>query len=149
VYVAASSFVLRVLRIDDPLDAVAVHGFCGIWGLIAAAAFADSPLMGEVYGNADVYGFIMGGDGGLFAAAVVGIIVIFLWVSVHMAPFFLIMRLVGLLRVSPEDEATGLDISHHGAEAESVAKPAEAMKVAELETRVAALEKAQAVEATA
>eukprot|EP01024_Parvocaulis_polyphysoides_P045275 TRINITY_DN422_c0_g1_i7.p1 TRINITY_DN422_c0_g1~~TRINITY_DN422_c0_g1_i7.p1 ORF type:complete len:499 (-),score=112.98 TRINITY_DN422_c0_g1_i7:409-1830(-) len=145
VYVAASAFVLRVLRIDDPLDAVAVHGFCGIWGLIAAAAFADSPLMGEVYGNPNVYGFIMGGDGGLFAAAIVGIIVIFLWVSVHMAPFFLVLRMIGLLRVSPEDENVGLDSSHHGAEEN---KQVASIQITQLETRVAALEKTREIEGT-
>jgi ammonia channel protein AmtB len=40
VYVAASRLVSHVLKIDDPLDAVAVHAFCGAWGLIAAALFA-------------------------------------------------------------------------------------------------------------
>eukprot|EP01023_Acetabularia_acetabulum_P021641 TRINITY_DN213_c0_g1_i1.p1 TRINITY_DN213_c0_g1~~TRINITY_DN213_c0_g1_i1.p1 ORF type:complete len:476 (+),score=135.80 TRINITY_DN213_c0_g1_i1:159-1586(+) len=146
VYVGASAVVLRVLKIDDPLDAVAVHGFCGIWGLFAAATFADKALMGEVYGTGpdnfpEVYGFINGGNGKLLAAALLGVIVIFAWVSVHMAPFFFVMRMIGLLRVSAEDEALGLDVSHHGVEGEVAAKPIEAMKVAELETRVAALEK--------
>eukprot|EP01025_Chloroclados_australasicus_P033543 TRINITY_DN3424_c0_g1_i2.p1 TRINITY_DN3424_c0_g1~~TRINITY_DN3424_c0_g1_i2.p1 ORF type:complete len:474 (-),score=95.49 TRINITY_DN3424_c0_g1_i2:324-1745(-) len=145
VYVAASKFVLYILKIDDPLDAVAVHGFCGMWGLIAAAAFADGPLMGEVYGNADVEGFIMGGDGGLLAVALVGILVIFGWVSIHMGPFFLLMRLLGLLRVSPEEEAEGLDTSHHGGSAypgdATAAKGTDASKMADLEARVKALEK--------
>eukprot|EP01025_Chloroclados_australasicus_P017297 TRINITY_DN187_c0_g1_i2.p2 TRINITY_DN187_c0_g1~~TRINITY_DN187_c0_g1_i2.p2 ORF type:complete len:472 (-),score=79.14 TRINITY_DN187_c0_g1_i2:766-2181(-) len=147
VYVGASNFVLRVLRIDDPLDACAVHGFCGIWGLFAAATFADGPLMAEVYGNGDVQGFIMGGDAGLLAAALIGVIVIFGWVSIHMGPFFLIMRLLGLLRVSPEEEAAGLDTSHHGGSAypgdATETKPATAGKIADIEVRLAALEKAQ------
>eukprot|EP01023_Acetabularia_acetabulum_P057599 TRINITY_DN671_c0_g1_i1.p1 TRINITY_DN671_c0_g1~~TRINITY_DN671_c0_g1_i1.p1 ORF type:complete len:433 (+),score=100.21 TRINITY_DN671_c0_g1_i1:95-1300(+) len=141
VYVGASALVLRWLKIDDPLDAVAVHGFCGIWGLLAAAFFADQPLMTEVYGTAPdsfVHGFLRGGNGGLLAAAIVGIIVIFLWVTVHMAPFFLVMRMIGLLRVSVEDEDIGLDISHHGVDAET--KP-ESTKVTDLEARIAMLEK--------
>ena len=36
VYVGASRLMSHVLKIDDPLDAVAVHGFCGAWGLAVA-----------------------------------------------------------------------------------------------------------------
>jgi len=150
VYVAASNIVLRILRIDDPLDAVAVHGFCGMWGLIAAAAFADGPLMGEVYGVSIHEGFIMGGEGSLLLAAIVGIVVIFGWVSVHMAPFFFVMRILGLMRVSPEEEAEGLDTSHHGGSAypgDATAKKAESTAIADLEARVKALEKVEKVEA--
>eukprot|EP01023_Acetabularia_acetabulum_P051316 TRINITY_DN5658_c0_g1_i2.p1 TRINITY_DN5658_c0_g1~~TRINITY_DN5658_c0_g1_i2.p1 ORF type:complete len:638 (+),score=115.08 TRINITY_DN5658_c0_g1_i2:39-1952(+) len=119
VYVLSSKLVLHGMRIDDPLDAVAVHGFCGMWGLIATAAFADQYLVAEAYNgeNPDVYGFFVGGDGGLLAAAMVGIVVIFSWVTVHMLPFFLIMKGLGLLRVDPEEERNGLDLSHHGGEA--------------------------------
>eukprot|EP00168_Porphyra_purpurea_P013596 TRINITY_DN3777_c0_g1_i1.p2 TRINITY_DN3777_c0_g1~~TRINITY_DN3777_c0_g1_i1.p2 ORF type:complete len:456 (+),score=153.70 TRINITY_DN3777_c0_g1_i1:420-1787(+) len=39
VYVGASRLILR-LRIDDPLDAVAIHGACGLWGLLAVGLFS-------------------------------------------------------------------------------------------------------------
>lgn len=123
VYVGASNFVLRVLKVDDPLDAIAVHGFCGMWGLLGAASFADEDLMTLSYGLLEPsmeqrpYGFIQGGDGKLLVAAITGIVVIFGWVMGHMVPFFLLMKAVGLLRVSPEDEHEGLDISHHGGSA--------------------------------
>jgi ammonia channel protein AmtB len=51
VYVFASWLVANVLLIDDPLDAGAVHGFCGSWGLIVAAAFAHKPFVAQVYGD--------------------------------------------------------------------------------------------------
>merc|ERR1719216_485698 len=38
VYFGSSKF-LMYNGIDDPLDAVPVHGFCGVWGLIAGALF--------------------------------------------------------------------------------------------------------------
>lgn len=122
VYVSASNFVLRVIKVDDPLDAIAVHGFCGMWGLIGAATFADEDLMTLSYGLLDSgakrsYGFIAGGDGKLLVAALVGIVVIFGWVMGHMVPFFFLMKALGLLRVSPEDEHEGLDVSHHGGSA--------------------------------
>jgi len=63
------------------------------------------------------YGFIMGGNGSLLAAHLVYIIVIFAWVMGIMTPFFMILKRVGLFRVSPEVEAAGLDVSHHGGSA--------------------------------
>eukprot|EP01026_Neomeris_dumetosa_P057864 TRINITY_DN534_c0_g1_i4.p1 TRINITY_DN534_c0_g1~~TRINITY_DN534_c0_g1_i4.p1 ORF type:complete len:545 (+),score=79.52 TRINITY_DN534_c0_g1_i4:191-1636(+) len=139
VYVAASNFVLRVLGIDDPLDAVAVHGFCGIWGLIATAAFAHGPLMAEAgFGYGEIEGFIMGGDGGMLAVAFVAIMVIFVWVTVFMAPFFFVMKLLGLLRVKPEEELAGLDKSHHGGSAYPGEEKAlvDVDMIASLETRI-------------
>eukprot|EP00803_Ostreobium_quekettii_P009089 evm.model.scf_515.7 EVM.evm.TU.scf_515.7 scf_515:56938-63082(+) len=122
VYSFFSWFIANVLKVDDPLDAVAVHGGCGAWGLLAAATFADEDLMGLSYGDREdgtrkPFGWIMGGDGKLLVAAIVGIIVITVWVMGHMVPFFLVMKALGLLRVSPEEEHEGLDISHHGGSA--------------------------------
>lgn len=48
----------RVLRLDDPSAALSVHGFAGLWGLLALAIFADGRygvdwnLMGDVYSGA-------------------------------------------------------------------------------------------------
>lgn len=117
VYVASSNFMAHVIKVDDPLDAVAVHGFCGIWGLLAAASFADEDLMRLSYGNANGYGFIAGGDGKLLVAALTGIAVIFIWVMGWMIPFFLLTKVLGLLRVDAAEEHEGLDISHHGGSA--------------------------------
>ena len=33
----------KVLKVDDPLDAVAVHAFCGSWGVLCAGIFAHQP----------------------------------------------------------------------------------------------------------
>lgn len=52
-YVASSKFILNVLKVDDPLDAVAVHGFCGFWGLIAASLFAAEVPTATSYGLED------------------------------------------------------------------------------------------------
>eukprot|EP00210_Caulerpa_lentillifera_P000017 g16.t1 len=118
-YAFGSYLVLNVLKVDDPLDAVSVHAFCGVWGLIGASAFADQDLLilagykaASEDGNA--YGFLMGGDGKYLWAAVIGIIAIITWVLGHMIPFFIVTRLLGLLRVSDAEEHEGLDVSHHG-----------------------------------
>ena len=34
-----SSMLLQKLKIDDPVDAAPVHGFCGIWGVLACGLF--------------------------------------------------------------------------------------------------------------
>lgn len=45
----SSKLVSNVLKVDDPLDAAAVHGFCGAWGLIAAALFAAKRHLAASY----------------------------------------------------------------------------------------------------
>lgn len=109
-------------QIDDPLDAIAVHMGCGIWGLIAGGAFAAPNMVNTVFGplpgttdGQRKYGFIMGGDGSVLAAACVCIVVVAGWTLAIMTPFFMILKKIGLFRVSPEVEAQGLDVSHHGA----------------------------------
>eukprot|EP01023_Acetabularia_acetabulum_P053566 TRINITY_DN5998_c0_g3_i5.p1 TRINITY_DN5998_c0_g3~~TRINITY_DN5998_c0_g3_i5.p1 ORF type:complete len:477 (+),score=100.61 TRINITY_DN5998_c0_g3_i5:127-1557(+) len=119
VYIGASRLVSNTFKVDDPLDAVAVHGFCGLWGLLATAAFADQDLVTQVYGGdfGNSYGFLNGGNGKLLGAALLGITVIFGWVSVFMVTFFIAMKYLGLLRVTQEEELSGLDTSHHGGDA--------------------------------
>jgi Amt family ammonium transporter len=86
VYFVASKVNLHVLKVDDPLDAIAVHAGCGIWGLLANAAFAAPSMVTDVYGFVSgtedqqrAYGFIMGGDGSVLAANCVAIIVVSAW----------------------------------------------------------------------
>lgn len=58
VYVFSSKLVSNVLKVDDPLDAAAVHGFCGAWGLIAAALFAAKEPTLLAYGSDEYYGVL-------------------------------------------------------------------------------------------
>ncbi|KAI7840216.1 hypothetical protein COHA_005998 [Chlorella ohadii] len=124
VYFIASKVNLHVLKVDDPLDAIAVHAGCGIWGLIAGGAFAAPGMVNDVFGplpgtedGQRKYGFIMGGDGSVLAAALVCIVVVAAWVLAIMTPFFMLLKKLGMFRVSPEVEAQGLDVSHHGGSA--------------------------------
>ena len=126
IYVASSYLVSHILKIDDPLDAAAVHGFCGAWGLIMAACFSWENNYAVAYANPletdglsfdDVNGCFMGGNGKLLGAALVLILAITAWVLGHMIPFFFLMRMAGLLRVDEAEERMGLDVSHHGGSA--------------------------------
>ena len=100
-------------QIDDPLDAIAVHAGCGMWGLIAVAAFAKR----EYTFSDDAVGFIMGGNGKLLGAQLVYIVCIVLWTLGIMTPFFMLLKKLNLFRVAPEVESAGLDVSHHGGSA--------------------------------
>ena len=99
-------FVERVLKIDDPVGAISVHGVTGLWGLLAVAIFANDPA-GEVVG-------LVGGSAALMAPQLVSIVVVAAWsLGTGFALFYLLKFTMGV-RVSAAEEAEGLDISEHG-----------------------------------
>lgn len=110
VYVLSSK-LLVMLKIDDAVDAIPVHFFCGIWGCIATGLFAAPRLIAMTYGW-DSAGLFYGG-GKLLGIECVGILFIFGWTAGLMTPFFFILKALGLFRVDPTEERVGLDISHH------------------------------------
>jgi Amt family ammonium transporter len=106
-----SSKLLVMLKIDDAVDAVPVHGFCGIWGCIATGIFASTDRVAFAYGI-DTAG-IFYGKGSLIAVELIGVACILVWCAGIMTPFFIGLNLLGMLRVDPVEEKVGLDISHH------------------------------------
>lgn len=50
-YVYAAKFINDKLKVDDPLEAVAVHCICGVYGPIITAAFAKKEYVADVYGE--------------------------------------------------------------------------------------------------
>eukprot|EP00325_Prymnesiales_sp_UTEX-LB-985_P011386 CAMPEP_0174761086 /NCGR_PEP_ID=MMETSP1094-20130205/109096_1 /TAXON_ID=156173 /ORGANISM="Chrysochromulina brevifilum, Strain UTEX LB 985" /LENGTH=513 /DNA_ID=CAMNT_0015967033 /DNA_START=15 /DNA_END=1555 /DNA_ORIENTATION=- len=122
-----ASCMMRKLKIDDPLDAFAVHGACGFWGVIAVGLFTikpysyaphpDNELFGGVNGSVD--GGIFSGEtrGSLFASQLVCAIIEVSWVATCSCFLFGGLKMLGLLRVDPADEAMGLDESKHGGSA--------------------------------
>merc|ERR1719446_1768598 len=111
VYVFSSKLLVK-LKVDDAVDAIPVHGFCGIWGCIATGIFASDRLVQLAYGPAGKAG-ILYGDGNLIICEICGILFIIAWTAGIMTPFFLILNFMGLFRVDPTEEKVGLDISHH------------------------------------
>ena len=122
VYYGASKLLLK-LQIDDPLDAFAVHGACGFWGVLAVGWFGHYDYLsfgwdgknGDVAGKAH-YGIIYGG-GMLFSAQLVALIIEVAWVGGLTALLFFALKKTGLLRVSREIEEVGMDSSKHGGSA--------------------------------
>merc|ERR1712151_535067 len=102
-----SSFLLRRLRIDDPLDAFSVHGACGIWGVIAVGFFGvQEYICGEANSNC----ITMAGQTGM---QIVGVCFIILWTSVTSILIFGLLKVFKLLRASEDSEIHGLDQDHH------------------------------------
>ena len=95
-----------VLKVDDPVDAVAVHGYNGLWGLLTVGIFADG-----TYGG--VSGLIVGNTSQIIAQLIDMVVVVVWAFGTGYILFYIIKKIVGL-RVSPEEELTGLDLGEHG-----------------------------------
>ncbi|NLE64384.1 MAG: ammonium transporter [Elusimicrobia bacterium] len=112
VVVLSVQFIDKVLRINDPVGAVSVHGVCGGLGTLLVGLFAE-----KAYGGVD--GFFFGGGLNLFWTQLTGVASVFVWAfGGAMALFLIIHKTVGL-RVSEEEEVKGLDITEHGMESYS------------------------------
>ncbi|MCR5848283.1 MAG: ammonium transporter [Lachnospiraceae bacterium] len=110
-------FLDYVLRIDDPVGAVAVHCMNGIWGTIAVGLFATPSAPG--YSIADANGNVMAGlfyGGGfkLLGIQLLGFASVATWTVITITIAFYIIKAVIGLRVSREEELTGLDSTEHG-----------------------------------
>ncbi len=110
-------FVERVLKVDDPVGAISVHGTNGLWGVISVGLFADgtSNYGGSWNGvNGSVRGLFYG-DPGQLVAQLIGVVTLLGFVfSFSYAANYVIDLIVGQ-RVSPADELEGLDIPEMGA----------------------------------
>jgi Amt family ammonium transporter len=100
ILVVVSVLFFDKIKVDDPVGAVSVHGVCGAWGTLAAGIFNIGGTTAAVIG-----------------VQLVGIAACFLWTfPAAFIMFKLIDKTVGL-RVSPEEEAEGLDFTEHGGNA--------------------------------
>ncbi|MFQ6072748.1 MAG: ammonium transporter [Methanosarcinales archaeon] len=103
-----------ILKVDDPVGAIFVHGFSGSWGLLAVGIFADGTyggVSGLLYGNSTQ-----------FIAQVISVVVNFAWAFGLGLILFTILKYTIGIRVSPEEELQGLDIGEHGISAYPVAR---------------------------
>lgn len=108
VYLLASK-LMKVIGVDDPVDAIAVHGFAGIWGCIATGLFATEDLIFRYYAGV----VCTGGPAQILIYQIVGVLYIIGWTSALTAPAFFVLKRLGYLRVSEEEEGD-LDQSEHG-----------------------------------
>ena len=107
----------HVLRIDDPVGAVAVHCMNGIWGTLAVGLFATETAPGYSIANASgetLTGLFYGGGFELLKLQMIGFAGVAAWTAVTITVTFLVIRAIVGLRVEREEELTGLDATEHG-----------------------------------
>jgi Amt family ammonium transporter len=110
--------LLEWLRIDDPIGAVPVHGFCGIWGTLSLGLFAcgkygsTGPLAAD--NTAPLKGLFYGGGMQVLIAQAIGSVTVTLATFGSALAVMYVVNAIGVLRVSPEGETLGLDLHEHG-----------------------------------
>lgn len=92
------------LHVDDPVGAVAVHGCCGIWGVLSVGIFAnDNGFEGLITGHFQQFG-----------VQLLGAVALVVWSALMGFIIFTIMNKAGFLRAKKEEELAGLDVTEHG-----------------------------------
>lgn len=104
VVVYGVEFVDKVLKIDDPVGAIGVHCFCGAIGTILTGLLSTTN------------GLFYGGGFKFLGIQIIGVVSVFIWVLITMTIVFLLIKRTIGLRVSENEELTGLDINEHGIE---------------------------------
>ncbi|NLJ43355.1 MAG: ammonium transporter [Bacteroidales bacterium] len=92
----------KIIKIDDPVGAISVHGICGAFGTLMVGFF--STTQGLLYGN----------GGALLKSQLTGIITIAAWALASSFVLFRLLKLLNGLRVEKRIEEEGLDIYEHG-----------------------------------
>jgi len=110
IVVFAVDFFDKVLKVDDPVGAISVHGVCGAFGTICVGLFASQDVEGFWK-----QGLLLGGGSDQLVDQLVGVGAIAMWTSVTAIIMFALIKAVVGLRVSEEEELAGLDIFEHGA----------------------------------
>ena len=98
--IAFASILLNKLKIDDPVDAIAVHGGAGIVGTLLVAPFAHA----EFITGSRIEQFVIQSAGTSFAA---------IWAFVLVFGFLWVLNKFTRLRVNSYEEEIGLNIAEH------------------------------------
>jgi ammonium transporter, Amt family len=112
VIVYGSIFLEKVLKLDDPVGAIPVHLFNGVFGTLAVGLFA-SPAVGGLTGMGDAAGLFYGGGLGLLGTQALGVLAVGAWAFTSMFIVFWILKKTLGIRVSEREEIEGLDMSEH------------------------------------
>lgn len=98
----AVEFIDKVLKVDDPVGAISVHGVSGALGTLAVGLFSTSE------------GLFYGGGAKLLGIQAIGVLAFFAWAFGLGLILFFILKKANILRVSKRIEEEGLDVYEHG-----------------------------------
>jgi len=112
--------LLQALKIDDPVDASPVHGFCGAWGIIAAGLFDWGRGIDHYHGWSG-FGCMEKDDGGCqtgIGGTAIGVqfimvLAIVAWAGTLSGIGFFLLKITGVLRYGTHVEEVGIDSHHH------------------------------------
>ena len=96
--------VIDNMGVDDPVGAIAVHGVNGAWGTLAVGLFAMEG------------GLLTGGGASQLITQLIGLLAIIAMSFVITFALMSILKATIGIRISPEDEAAGLDAAEYGVE---------------------------------
>ena len=102
-------FIERVMKIDDPVGAISVHGVNGAWGVLSLGLFADGTYGDGLNGVTGTVKGLFYGDASQFFAQIIGTVTNIIFVFAIMYVFFKVLDMIVPLRVDPEIEMEGLD----------------------------------------
>jgi len=98
----AVEFIDKVLKVDDPVGAISVHGVAGAFGTLAVGLFSTSE------------GLFYGHGAKLLGIQAIGVLAFFVWAFGTGLLLFYILKKAGILRVTRRIEEEGLDVYEHG-----------------------------------
>lgn len=102
VVVFSIEFIDHILKIDDPVGAVSVHGVNGALGTLLVGLFSTET------------GFLYGAGIKQLLVQALGVGSVFFWTTITTGILFLIIKYTVGLRVPPDEELEGLDVGEHG-----------------------------------
>lgn len=105
----AGTLVLERMKIDDAVGAVPAHAFCGVFGTLSVALFGMEDAWGSGLSRLEQLG-----------VQCLGVLSCFAWTFAVSYIFFKLLGRIVPLRVTPEQERAGLNVSEHGASTELV-----------------------------
>jgi Amt family ammonium transporter len=110
--------LMERVKVDDPIGAVAVHGFCGVWGTLSLGLLASGqfgiPTPDGVDVSTKIEGLFYGGGIDQLKAQLVGSITCLVVISAVAAAVMYGVKATKTLRVSKDGELEGIDLHEHG-----------------------------------
>ncbi len=98
----AVEFFDKILKVDDPVGAISVHGVSGAFGTLAVGLFSTTE------------GLFYGHGASLLGVQAIGVVAFFVWAAGGGFILFTILKKLKILRASKRVEEEGLDVYEHG-----------------------------------